>query len=65
MGNGYFIHRLEQMMDRERQEHGTLGFRLTTAANRDSGLDDIAQEVVCMHSHYLAGDYENITGQEL
>lgn len=65
MRNGYFIQRLDQMMDHERQEHGTMGFRLTTAANRDSSLDGIAQEVVCMHSHYLAGDFQNITGQEL
>lgn len=62
---GYFSKRLQEVVDRERKDHGLFGLRLFPAANYDSSLDDIAGEAVAMHESFLSGNFTELTGQEI
>lgn len=63
--SAYYALRLEELVARERREYGLVGFRLFPAANQDASLHDTMRESLEMHEAYLAGEYTDLTDQEL
>jgi len=62
---GFFVTRLEALIETEKTNHGLIGFRLFPVANRDGSVNDIAEEVIAMHENYLGDNYTDISGTEL
>lgn len=66
MANTYFQDRLSELNASEIRKHGGKGLvGLTVPANQDLSREQIAQESVEMHECFLAGNYTDITNQEI
>jgi hypothetical protein len=52
---------LQELIEKEKKEHGLMAVRFFPSANKDVGINELAREAVMMHESYLAGDYIDIT----
>jgi len=66
MAEGYFTQRLQELVKGDIAQHGGLGLiGMTPAANKDISSEDVARDAVRMHESFLAGDYTDITNQDM
>lgn len=62
---GYYVARLQAMIETEQNQHGLVALRMFPSANMDAEVNNIAGDAVSMHEAFLDGDFTDITDQPL